>query len=259
MTSHTTAPIPNTNPVTVTLNANPSRYAGAPVNAPAASSGAFTPFSASVTFPAGVTSETVGIPIPAGSADAGPVLLDLSLTSTTLGVSGTPTQSVFLVDSPGALPPTITSVHLVGISGHHAAGIAITFSKPMAAATVENIDNYSVTSLGMSGGVQLPNAIEAPLNWFFGYSGPEPLIKRTSIRSAVYNATTDTVTLIPRHPLVSTAQYSITSPKKLAGHMLTDLAGNPLFDGVPYDGSFSSIVSRNSSESQSPTRTVGYA
>ncbi len=168
VTNKTSVPIPDTSPVTVTLNAKPSPYTGPQTNA-AAANDTFAPFSAPVTFPAGVTSETVSIPIPAGSADSGAVLLQLSVTSPSPAVADDQAPAVFIVDNPAELPPTITGVHLVDASGHHASGIAITFSKPMAPATVENIHNYSISSLGMSSGVQLPAIIGGPLSVFVPY------------------------------------------------------------------------------------------
>ena len=256
--SKTSVPILAASPVAVTLTAKAAPYSGPAVSATAAASTSkFTPFSTSLTFVPGVTTQNVSIPIPAESASAGPVQIELNATTATTGIAAD-SVPVFVVDSPEQLPPSIASVHLVGISGMHAAGITITFSKPMDPATVQDVHNYSISSLGMSAGVNLPFVIAAPLNWFSDYSGPSPLIEHTPIKAAVYNPATDTVTLIPRHPLESATKYSVTSPTKLAGHVLTDQDGNPLFDGDPYNGTFSSSVSRNPSETQAPGASISY-
>jgi hypothetical protein len=106
------------------------------------SGAAFQPVNESLTLPAGVASGNVSIPIQLGAQSPDSVPITISSSTPTLGVAlrGTP-QTVNLYSGPDALPPTITEQHLI-VDRNHVTGISITFSKPMNAASVENIHNY---------------------------------------------------------------------------------------------------------------------
>ena len=93
--------------------------------------------SQSVTFPAGETTENVVVPINSQAADPGLVPIQLTATTTGRPVKAI-TTTVYLASSLEAIPPSIIGVQRV------AGGIAVTFSKPMDPATVENIHNYAV-------------------------------------------------------------------------------------------------------------------
>jgi hypothetical protein len=166
-----------------------------------------------------VTTETVRIPINSGATNSGTVPVWIVATATS-GYSIGP--AVYLVSGPDAVPPTMTSAQVINF-GRHASGIAITFSKPMAPATVENVHNYSVSSLQTGNTSLNPLALIAPAGYFMkiGYS---------ALKAAHYDPSTRTVTLIPKQPLISSNGYSVQSPKRRPGHVLTDLEGNPLYD-----------------------------
>jgi hypothetical protein len=186
----------------------------------------FTPVSETVTFPAGQTTETVVVPINSQAANSGLVPIQL-----TAAFSGHPamgrTTTVYLASSLDAVPPSIIGVQRV------AGGIAVTFSKPMAPATVEDIHNYSVTFS--------PNQ-NFSLEDLYGVGLVQTLDNsRTTIplRRGSYDPATNTVTLITNEPLGPNGSYEISNaPSLLAkkarpykAQPLTDLEGNVLNQG----------------------------
>jgi hypothetical protein len=216
---------------------------------PAAGDGASTPTSVSVTFPAGVTSETVHVPISAGAASTSPGIVPvwISATSTTGPSTG---EDVYLLSGPDAVPPTMTSAQVIK-TGRHASGISIAFSKPMMAATVENVHNYVVTSLQEGSSFPNPLASIVPV----GYSIH---VRHYAIKSARYDPSTMTVTLIPAQPVTSSNGYSVGSAKDLSGHVITDLEGNPLYEsGVgSMNGKFLIVLNGRPLAKWSPTAST---
>jgi hypothetical protein len=183
----------------------------------------FTPVNESVTFPAGVTTEKVVVPINSGAPNPGTVPIHLSVTSSSHQVR-TSDETVYLANSLAAMPPSISAVQRV------AGGIAITFSKPMNPATVQNIHNYAVKfspsqnfSLEDLTGVGLVQTLD---------NSKQPI----ALRRATYNAGTNTVTLVATEQLGPNGSYTISNPVSLLAkaskpkkaHALTDLQGNPL-------------------------------
>ncbi len=73
-------------PVTVDFSASLESTSGGPTTA---ASPIFAPFNESVTFPAGVSTETVTVPIISTAATPGPVVISLSATTTSSSVQTT--------------------------------------------------------------------------------------------------------------------------------------------------------------------------
>ena len=186
----------------------------------------FTPVNQPVTFPRGVTSETVVVPIHSGAPNPGTVPMHLSVTSSSSSSRQVRRSdlTVYLASSPEAVPPTITGVQRV------AGGIAVTFSKPMDPSTVQNIHNYALKfspaqqfSLADLTGVGLIETLN---------NAKQPI----ALRRATYNASTNTVTLVANEQLGANGSYTISNPRSLLGkatgpkkaHALTDQQGNPL-------------------------------
>ena len=48
------------------------------------------------------------------------------------------------------------------------------------------------------------------------------------LKAAQYDPSTNTVLLTPAKPLGSSASYSVLSTNQMAGHVITDLQGNPV-------------------------------
>jgi hypothetical protein len=183
----------------------------------------FTPVNESVTFPPGVTTETVVVPINSGSPNPGTVPIHLSVTSASRKVHRSD-ETVYLADSVESVPPSIIGVQRV------AGGIAITFSKPMDPATVQNIHNYAV-KFSPSQQFNVADLTGVGLIQTLNY-GKQPI----PLRRATYNAGTNTVTLVATEQLGPNGAYTISNPvnllakasKRGKAHPLTDLQGNPL-------------------------------
>jgi hypothetical protein len=199
----------------------------------------FTPVNATVTFPAGQTTENVVVPINSQAANSGLVPIQLTASSTGRQARGN-TATVYLASSLAAIPPSITGVQRV------AGGIAVTFSKPMAPATALDVHNYSVKfspnqkfSLGNLYGVGLVQALDTSK-------------KTIPLRRATYDSATNTVTLIPNEGLGPNGSYVISNPPSLLSKKarpnnaqpLTDLEGNVLNQGGKGGGTFSVTISK---------------
>jgi hypothetical protein len=220
-------------PLTVNFTASLGSTApgGQPTTVPAFESNAFVPVSESITFPAGVTSETVHIPVYSGAANPGSVPIDLSLTSTAPGVLSAAPQIVYLVTGPSAVPPaplTFADIHLIE-QNKAASGISITFTHPMSPASVENIHNYLITTTRP----QHESDYFGLIQWIGTVGVPVPL------KAANYDPATNTVILIPRKPLhPSLHHYYLENATPVAKHTLTDLQGNALLGNSSRAGAF---------------------
>jgi hypothetical protein len=199
----------------------------------------FTPVHQSVTFPAGVATETVAVPVNAGAPNPGLVPVQLSVTSASRAVRGS-AETIYLAASLDAVPPSIVAVQRVR------GGIGVTFSKPMDPKSVTNIHNYAIkftptqkfalTQLTGVGLIQTLSSTAASIR----------------LRRASYDSATDTVTLVPNEQLGSEGSYKISNPPSLLAkghrpnkaHPLTDLHGNPLDQGGSHAGAFSITISK---------------
>ncbi len=186
----------------------------------------FTPVNETVTFPAGQATETVVVPINSAAENPGLVPMQLAVTSSVRQIKGSST-TVYLTSSASDIPPSITGVQRV------AGGIAVTFSKPMNPATVQNIHNYVVKfrpkdsfnfeQLYGVGLVDVPN--DTPV--------------KIPLRRATYDPATETVLLVATEQLGSNGSYQISTPASLVAkksgprkaHPLTDIEGNVLDEG----------------------------
>jgi hypothetical protein len=195
----------------------------------------FTPVSETITFPAGVRSETVSIPVNSGAANPGLVPIDLSVTSSSPRVNSG-LDTIYLISGPAALPRTptkITSARLI-FQGKSASAIAITFSGPMSPASVENVRNYDVYT--GSDGVSPAGAVAGVLAFLGGEASGRSVT--VPLKTAQYDPTTNTVTLIPSKPLRASITYGIASVTPLAERTLTDLQGFAVAGNVPPAGTF---------------------
>jgi len=228
-----------TRPITINFNAGSGLLPGGAQPGPSVAGQYFTPVNESVTFPAGVTTLAVAVPINSGAANAGLVPIELDVTSSAHQVKGSST-TVYLANSAAAVPPSIIGVQRV------AGGIAVKFSKPMAPASVENIHNYAVKfsptqkySLENLNGVGLIETLTQ-------MKQPIPL------RRATYDPATDTVLLVAQEELGSAGSYQIMSPVSLLmkrggprkAQPLTDIEGNGLDQGGNVVGEFSITISK---------------
>jgi hypothetical protein len=216
-------------PITVNFSASlaTKTSTGVPIPLPASAADTFTPVSEALTFPAGAASQTVRVPINTGAANPDSVPIQLTVSgSNGQEVAGTTVNLV--PGSPGTLAPplpVITSAHLA-VQRRTVTSIVLTFSQPMAPATVENVDDYYVTTFTthQSLAQKAAGAFDTiTQTWTFQNTDSETSA-RIRLMAAQYDPTTNTVTLIPRKPLSASMLYEISN----AQQFLTDQQGNAI-------------------------------
>jgi Bacterial Ig-like domain len=167
---------------------------------------AVTPqFLQSATFPAGIASISVPVPLAELASPTGNTQLGLNIHGGGPQVYGM-NQQIEVVSGPDAIPPTITDVHTIQ-KGHKITGISITFSEAMDPASIQDVRDYRLT----------PN------------SGAHPRV--TALKSAQYDPATDTVILTTRGPLNPSGTYQIGAAMSIgsnAAEGMMDLQGNAL-------------------------------
>jgi hypothetical protein len=187
----------------------------------------YQPVDETITFPPGVTSEPVTIPIVAGAANPG--LLSFEVTATQLGVKAGATEDVFLAENINAPVPRIDGVHMV-LSGGRVSGFVLHFSVPMDPASVQNRNAYSLqdnTAHVHSGGL----------------FGPWPGISYNTVvrvKRATYDPSTNTVDLRLANSVPAGDGYHIGQNFMGNTAKLLDAAGTPINeDGSGLGGGFS--------------------
>jgi hypothetical protein len=225
--------------ISVDLNAQANAPSG---QSPAQSSSvAAVSVDEALTLGAGERTLTVAIPINPQAAIPGLTPVQITVSEPQHPAKGTST-TVDLASGPDAVPPIITSAHLVKN------GLAITFSKPMAPATVENLHNYRVMYV-------LPSQYDPFVQYTASGIVQELALAptRVNFRGAQYDAATDTVTLLTHGTPGTNGTYRIGSPPSLASklnrphkaHAVTDAEGNPLLaSGSHVPGYFSFSIYR---------------
>jgi hypothetical protein len=179
-----------------------------------------------VTFAPNQIDAMLTVPIVAGAPNPGEVDVNLTVTpvdpSPDLNVSA-PVDMLRILASDASIPPTIVAT--VGTPD----GIEVIFNKPMDPAQASKVKNYAVSSESFNFGSS---------NFILNLTGH---LVTTSVRlkSAEYNAATNTVTLIPRRRLTYGANVTLTQgrPAHAAGgpsagtgaaRGLVDLEGQPI-------------------------------
>ncbi len=198
----------------------------------------YQPVLETITFPPGVTSEPVTIPIVAGAANPG--MLSFEVAATQLGVNTQPypqygqaTEDVFLAQNINAPVPRITGAHMV-VSGHRTSDFILQFNVPMDPASVQNVTSYNSSDTTYH---------EHNTNGFVGwllhgifpynsYSSSSPVVK-----TATYNPSTNTVDLHLAKSVDARDVYQIGGG---GSSTLLDAAGTPINeDGTGLGGNFS--------------------
>jgi hypothetical protein len=184
-----------------------------------------------ITFQPGQASLTIPVPVPAVPAGFGSVQDILGVSLPGMSFHHWPiTTSLTVFASADKVPPAIVATRLTP------QGLALTFSKPMDATTVQNVNNYVVD--------MFPTTTEQ-------VHMPTP--ENVALHAAVYDPTTQTVTLTPAKPLDLARYYEVSSPgfgalgpsTTLTTQVLTDLEGNPIDNPVNFVlGAFSVFVGR---------------
>jgi hypothetical protein len=159
-----------------------------PTSVPSAQPGVqYQPVDETITFPPGVTSEPVTIPIVAGATNPG--MLSFEVTATQLGVRAGATEDVFLAQNINAPVPRIDDVHIV-LSGGRVSGFVLHFSLPMDPASVQNGKAYSLQD----------NTVHVHSGGLFGPSGGIVYNTVVRVKRATYDPSTNTVDLRLANP-----------------------------------------------------------
>lgn len=169
-----------------------------------------------VTFAPGQTDAMLTVPIIAGAPNPGEV--DVNLTISPIApfpdpdVSD-PVDTLRILASDASIPPTIVAT----VGTPH--GIEVIFNKPMDPRQASNVKNYAVSSETASLGFSLGT---------LSYTGG-PVTSPVRLKSAEYNAATNTVTLIPTRRLTYLGNvYVAQGHRARAARGLVDLEGHPI-------------------------------
>jgi hypothetical protein len=118
----------------------------------------YTPVSGTLTFPDGVTSQTIAVPVLADPYDKNDegvrVVLSNVRTTETLGqaILGTPSTATLTIQDtdPNDNPLVVTGVQWMG-TAHSITQILVTFSKPLITSTAINPANFALVEVGRHG------------------------------------------------------------------------------------------------------------
>jgi hypothetical protein len=197
----------------------------------------YQPVFETVTFPPGVTSVPVTIPILAGAANPG--MLSFAVAAIQVGVNydpnapGQATEDVYLAENINAPVPRITGAHLV-VTGKRTSDVDLQFSMPMDPNSVQNPAAYGLTdtTIHSSGGFLsflIPNILNFGFPTYIG------------IETATYNPTTNTVDLHIAKSVDARDVYQIAATETPP---LLDAAGTPINeDGTGGGGNFAITLS----------------
>ena len=187
----------------------------------------YQPTTATVVFPAGATSETVQVPVLDDPYDDHNELVGLAISSPSggavIGTTNLATLTIVDVD-PDATVPQVTALQWTG-SAQSIASLVLSFNEPLAAGPANNASNYSLVNIGRDG--------------IFG-TGDDSTV---GVKSATYNASNWTVTLVPGSPLSLNQFYHIavsgTAPNGITSLNGEELAGaGPGLAGTDYTAMF---------------------
>ena len=150
----------------------------------------FTPVSGTLTFPNGVTSETIVVPVLANPYDHHDELVSVVLSNVqsteTLGqpILGTPSTATLTIQDidPNFNPLVVNSVQWTG-TAQGITQIFVTFSKPLIASTALNPANYALVNVGPDGKYGTRDDSGVPMT------------------VALYQSSNFVVALTPAHPL----------------------------------------------------------
>ena len=140
----------------------------------------YTPQNLTVNFAANQGSQTIQVPVLPGSASEGTRIVELNLAPT---AGSAPTTGAFLVITHNAdtTPPTVVSSKVL-TKGSNVTGFVITFSKDMSPGPLDDVSNYAIAD---------PKSLRPA-------KGGDAVVatRFINLKSAVYNPTTHSVTLL---------------------------------------------------------------
>jgi hypothetical protein len=173
--------------------------------------------------------ELVSIPILLGSASLGTRVLQVSIAPNPGAPQGA-SEYIIITHGTDTTPPYIVNSQAL-TQGGKVVAISLQFSKPMAVGPVTNPANYQVVAPKSSLQVAMLMMTDGPKLVY---------TKNIAIKSATYDASTNTVYLVPVNPVKPNsvaekvhAAFQVGSPTAASFSNLTDSSGNPISDADP--------------------------
>jgi hypothetical protein len=181
-----------------------------------------------VTFADGQSQATVTVPILAGAPNPGVVHVSLNITpiDPATMIPAPTALDLQIAASDPAVPPRAVSVEF---SYNPEDNIVLRFNKPMNPVGASNVKNYVVSLLA-----------DAPEGGLAGLFASHAVLYSVPLKSAEYDPATQSVTLIPKHPIAGWMPWATLIPGHRArtsvrpgrqsnvSQGLTDLQGNPI-------------------------------
>ncbi len=200
----------------------------------------YRPISQTVTFPPGVTSRKIIIPIIPGAPNPG--MLSFQVIATKLNhlngsaPANSDSEVVDLTANSSVPYPKISGAHMVA-KGKTLTDIILQFSMPMNPATVEDVNAYSAldTTLHDKSGSNFFDILSLFVPGSKNSQKPKPV----AFQSATYDPATNSVDLHLTKPMDSRDTYEITNTSATPASPLLDATGTEINDnGTGIGGSF---------------------
>jgi hypothetical protein len=183
--------------------------------------------------PVGEPSKAVSIPILPGPASLGTRVLEVSVPQSPSNPQQT-TEYIVITHGTDTTSPYVVSSQAL-TQGGKVVAFSIQFSKPMAVSSVTNLANYVAAAPKSSLEVAGTMMSDGGLNQV-------DYTKNIPLKSAIYDAATDTVYLIPVKPEIPNKvaarfhiEFEVGSPPSTSFSNLVDTSGNPIASDNTYD------------------------
>jgi hypothetical protein len=203
----------------------------------------YTPVQQTITVSPSTHSLQVAIPILPGPASLGTRVLQVSV-SPSPGAPQRQSEYIVITHGTDTTPPYVVKSQAL-TQGGKVVAFSLQFSKPMAIGPVTNLANY-VTAAPKS-------ALQVGAT-ALGSGNSITYTKNIPLKSATYDAATNTVYLLPVNPVKPNKinkiaakigiDFEVGSPTSASFSSLADTSGNPIvsanpaIDTIPYIGSF---------------------
>jgi hypothetical protein len=187
-------------------------------------------------------SSTVAIPILAGPASLGTRTLLVTIAPSP-GLPEGASQLIVITHGTDTTSPYVVNSQAL-TQGGKVVAFSLQFSKPMAIGPVTNLANYACAA---------PTSLKEAAEGAFNPNASASYTKNIPLKSAIYDAATDTVYLVPMNKVKPKAiwryPFQVVSPKPTIAPSfsnLTDTSGNPIAANDPssfaIDGLFAATL-----------------
>jgi len=188
----------------------------------------YTPVQQSITL-TGYNSSTVAIPILAGPASLGTRTLLVTI-SPSPGLPQGASQLIVITHGTDTTSPYVVNSQAL-TQGGNVVAFSLQFSKPMAIGPVTNLANYFSAA---------PSSLKEAVDGAMNLDGSAYYTKNIPLKSAIYDASTETVYLVPMNKVKPNLRwrypFQVGSPTPTIAPSfsnLTDTSGNPIASDDP--------------------------